>query len=132
MRPFSPAGDSFLTKSQVRDTRTVMLLLPGPRPKFREIVGVPGAGDRSKQPFEQDDPDLYLRTVCETDAGIVISGAKFETGAPYAHVAFVKPTVGNWVAQNRDYAVACIVPLNSPGVRHICRMPLTASSGLDA
>jgi 4-hydroxyphenylacetate 3-monooxygenase len=83
-------------------------------------------GDRSKQPFEQDDPDLYLRVVRETDAGIVISGAKFETGAPYAHVAFVKPTVGSWVAENRDYAVSCIVRLNSPGVRHLCRMPLHA------
>jgi 4-hydroxyphenylacetate 3-monooxygenase len=83
-------------------------------------------GDRSKQPFEQDDPDLYLRVVKETDEGIVISGAKFETGAPYAHVAFIKPTVGNWVPENRDYAVSCIVKLNAPGVRHICRMPLTA------
>jgi 4-hydroxyphenylacetate 3-monooxygenase len=81
-------------------------------------------GDRSKQPFEQDDPDLYLRVVEENDEGIVICGAKFETGAPYAHVAFVKPTVGNWVEQNRDYAVACIVKLNAPGVRHVCRMPL--------
>jgi 4-hydroxyphenylacetate 3-monooxygenase len=89
-------------------------------------------GDRSKQPFEQDDPDLYLRVVRETDAGIVIAGAKFETGAPYAHVAFVKPTVGSWVAENRDYAVACIVKLNSPGVRHICRMPLIAGGAAGA
>jgi 4-hydroxyphenylacetate 3-monooxygenase len=86
-------------------------------------------GDRSKQAFEQDDPDLYLRVVRETDAGIVIRGAKFETGAPYAHVAFVKPTVGNWTERNRDYAVACIVKLNSPGVRHICRMPLLVGGG---
>lgn len=82
-------------------------------------------GDRSKQPFEQDDPDLYLRVVRETKEGIIISGAKFETGAPYAHVAFIKPTVGQWIEQNRDYAVSCIVRLNSPGLRHICRMPLT-------
>jgi 4-hydroxyphenylacetate 3-monooxygenase len=80
-------------------------------------------GDRSLQPYEQPDPDMFLRVVRETDAGIYISGAKFETGAPYAHVAFIKPTVGAWVEQNRDYAVSCIVPLNSPGVRHICRMP---------
>lgn len=89
-------------------------------------------GDRSKQPFEQDDPDLYLRVVKETAEGIVICGAKFETGAPYAHVAFVKPTVGNWVEQNRDYAVACIVKLNAPGVRHICRMPLLPGASGEA
>ncbi len=80
-------------------------------------------GDRSKQPYQQDDLDFYLRVVEETDAGIVISGAKFETGAPYAHVAFLKPTVGAWIPENRDYAVSCIVPLNAPGVRHVCRMP---------
>ncbi|MGI4946047.1 MAG: 4-hydroxyphenylacetate 3-hydroxylase N-terminal domain-containing protein [Janthinobacterium lividum] len=81
-------------------------------------------GDRSRQPCEQSDPDLYVRVVRETEEGIVIRGAKFETGAPYAHVAFVKPTVGVWNEANRDYAVACIVRLNAPGVRHICRMPL--------
>ena len=81
-------------------------------------------GDRSRQPSEQADPDLSVRVVRETADGIVIRGAKFETGAPYAHVAFVKPTVGTWNEANRDYAVACIVRLNAPGVRHICRMPL--------
>jgi 4-hydroxyphenylacetate 3-monooxygenase len=81
-------------------------------------------GDRSKSPHQQDDPDVYLRVVKERDDGIVIRGAKFETGAAYAHVAFVKPTVGNWIEANRDFAVACIVPLNAPGIRHICRAPL--------
>ncbi|MCC7272000.1 MAG: 4-hydroxyphenylacetate 3-hydroxylase, partial [Alphaproteobacteria bacterium] len=59
----------------------------------------------------------------------VIRGAKFETGAPYAHVACVKPTVGNWVEQNRDYAVSAIVPMDAPGVRHVCRMPLPRGDG---
>jgi 4-hydroxyphenylacetate 3-monooxygenase len=81
-------------------------------------------GDRSKQPYQQDDLDMYLRVVQERDDGIIIRGAKYETGACYAHVAFVKPTVGNWIPENRDYAVSCIVPLNSPNVRHICRAPL--------
>ncbi|MDR5836352.1 4-hydroxyphenylacetate 3-hydroxylase N-terminal domain-containing protein [Caballeronia sp. LZ034LL] len=81
-------------------------------------------GDRSKQPYQQDDLDMYLRVVEERDDGIVIRGAKYETGACYAHVAFCKPTVGNWIPENRDYAVACIVPLNAPNVRHICRAPL--------
>ncbi|MGE0719109.1 MAG: 4-hydroxyphenylacetate 3-hydroxylase family protein [Alphaproteobacteria bacterium] len=86
-------------------------------------------GDRSRQPFEQDDPDLYLRVVKETDAGIVIRGAKFETGAPYAHVACVKPTVGAWVEENRDYAISAIVAMDAPGVRHVCRMPLPRGDG---
>jgi 4-hydroxyphenylacetate 3-monooxygenase len=82
-------------------------------------------GNRSKQPYQQQDPDHYLRVVAERDDGIVVSGAKFETGASYAHVAFIKPTVGQWVPENRDYAVACVVPLNAPGLRHICRPPLS-------
>jgi len=86
-------------------------------------------GDRSKQPYQQKDPDHYLRVVQERDDGIVISGAKFETGASYAHVAFIKPTVGQWIPENRDYAVACIVPMNAPGLRQICRPPLNRGAG---
>ena len=46
----APARDSFLMKSQVRETRRVMLLLLGPRPKFFGIDGVPAPGNKSKQP----------------------------------------------------------------------------------
>ncbi len=86
-------------------------------------------GDRSKQPYQQRDLDLYLRVVKERDDGIVIRGAKFETGAAYAHVAFIKPTVGQWVPENRDYAVSCVARLNAKGVRHICRPPLPKVGG---
>ncbi|MFA5521188.1 MAG: 4-hydroxyphenylacetate 3-hydroxylase N-terminal domain-containing protein [Castellaniella sp.] len=81
-------------------------------------------GDRSKQPYQQEDLDVYLRVVEEREDGIVLRGAKYETGASYAHVAFVKPTVGQWLPENRDFAVSCIVPMNSPNLRHICRAPL--------
>lgn len=87
-------------------------------------------GDRSLQPSEQQDKDMFVRVVRETAEGIVIRGAKFETGAPYAHIAFVKPTVGVWTEANRDYAVACVVRLNAPGVRHLCRMPLYPQPGV--
>ena len=90
-------------------------------------------GDRSLQPYQQQDPDMFTRVVRETDAGIIIRGAKFETGAPYGHVACVKPTVGNWIEQNRDYAISALVPLNAPGVRHLCRARLSGNGGdLDA
>lgn len=88
-------------------------------------------GDRSKQPYQQDDPDMYLRVVEERDDGIVLRGAKYETGASYAHVAFVKPTVGQWLPENTDYAVSCIVPMNSPNLRHICRAPLIKDADPD-
>jgi len=78
-------------------------------------------GDRSLAPQDQD-PDMMVRVVKETDAGIVIRGAKFETAAAYADQAFLKPTVGAWSNQKlSDYAVGCIVKMGAPGVKHICR-----------
>ena len=40
-------------------------------------------GDRSKRPQDQD-PDMLVHVVKETDAGIIIRGAKYETAAAYA------------------------------------------------
>jgi 4-hydroxyphenylacetate 3-monooxygenase len=68
-------------------------------------------GDRSKPPQEQD-PDMLLHVVKETDAGIIVRGAKYETAAPYANQAFVKPTNANWGnAALSDYAVGFICDL---------------------
>ena len=62
-------------------------------------------GDRSKRPQDQD-PDMLLHVVKETDAGIVVRGAKYETAAAYANQAFVKPTIANWGDDKlSDYAV---------------------------
>ncbi len=78
-------------------------------------------GDRSKRPQDQD-PDMLLHVVRETDAGIVVRGAKYETAAAYANQAFCKPTIANWGdAELSDYAVGFIVEMNQPGIRHICR-----------
>ncbi|MFZ1728167.1 MAG: 4-hydroxyphenylacetate 3-hydroxylase family protein [Albidovulum sp.] len=78
-------------------------------------------GDRSKAPQDQD-PDMLVHVVKETDAGIIIRGAKYETAAAYSNQAFLKPTIANWGdAKLSDYALGCIVKMNAPGVRHICR-----------
>jgi 4-hydroxyphenylacetate 3-monooxygenase len=80
-------------------------------------------GDRSKRPQDQD-PDMLLHTVKETDAGIVVRGAKYETAAAYANQAFVKPTIANWGDDKlSDYAVGFIVPMGASGIKHICRSP---------
>src|SRR6185503_8762775 len=64
-------------------------------------------GDRSKRPQEQD-PDMLVHVVKETDAGIVIRGAKYETAAAYANQAFLKPTIGNWGdSKLSEYALGC-------------------------
>ncbi|MFO0998290.1 MAG: 4-hydroxyphenylacetate 3-hydroxylase family protein [Alphaproteobacteria bacterium] len=78
-------------------------------------------GDRSKRPQEQD-PDMLLHVVKETDKGLIIRGAKYETASAYANQAFVKPTIANWGDDKlSDYALGCIVKMNAPGLKHICR-----------
>ncbi len=78
-------------------------------------------GDRSKRPQDQD-PDMLLHVVKETDAGIVVRGAKYETAAAYANQAFTKPTIANWGDEKlSDYAVGFICDLSSPNLRFISR-----------
>ncbi|GIS90306.1 MAG: hypothetical protein CM1200mP20_03470 [Pseudomonadota bacterium] len=78
-------------------------------------------GDRSKAPQDQD-PDMLLHVVKETDQGIIVRGAKYETAAPYANQAFTKPTIANWGNDTlSDYAVGFICDLGSPGIKMICR-----------
>lgn len=78
-------------------------------------------GDRSKRPQDQD-PDMLLHVVRETDRGIIVRGAKYETAAAYANQAFVKPTIANWGdSELSDYALGFIVPMGAPGIKHICR-----------
>ena len=78
-------------------------------------------GDRSKKPQDQD-PDMLLHVVKETENGIIVRGAKFETAAAYANQAFVKPTIANWGdSEQSDYAVGFIASMGAPGMKHICR-----------
>ena len=78
-------------------------------------------GDRGRHPREQD-PDVLLHVIRETDNGIVVRGAKFETAAAYANQAFVKPTIGDWGNDAlSEYAVGFIADMGAAGVRHICR-----------
>ena len=82
-------------------------------------------GDRSKRPQDQD-PDMLLHLVKETDKGIVVRGAKYETAAAYANQAFVKPTIANWGDDKlSDYALGFICDMNAKGLKHICRTGFT-------
>ncbi|MFC9454404.1 4-hydroxyphenylacetate 3-hydroxylase family protein [Streptomyces sp. NPDC056983] len=78
-------------------------------------------GDRSKRPQDQD-PDMLLHVVRETDSGIVVRGAKYETAAAYSNQAFTKPTIANWGdSELSDYALGFIADMGSPGLKYICR-----------
>jgi 4-hydroxyphenylacetate 3-monooxygenase len=93
------------------------------RDPFHVSANTDPKGDRSKHPREQD-PDVLLRVVGETDNGIVVRGAKFETAAAYANQAFVKPTIADWAGETHsEYAVGFLAHMGAPGIKHICRSP---------
>lgn len=86
-------------------------------------------GDRSLAPQDQD-PDMLLHVVKETDAGIVVRGVKYETAAAYANQAFTKPTIANWGnAELSDYAVGFICDLSSSGLKFLCRGGFAGAHG---
>ena len=88
-------------------------------------------GNRSRTPQEQD-PDMLLHVVKETDAGLIVRGAKYETAAPYANQAFTKPTMANWGdSPFSDYAVGFICDLGTPGLKFICRAGFSGNRPLE-
>src|SRR6478752_2168983 len=75
--------------------------------------------DRHK-PAEQV-KDVYVSIQKETDAGIVVSGAKVvATSAAITHYNFMGQNAAIPV-NDTDLAVMFITPLNAPGVKVICR-----------
>ena len=92
-------------------------------------------GDRSKKPSQQADPDLYTRVVEKRPDGIVVRGAKaHQTGIVNSHEFIVMPTTALG-PDDADYAVACAIPVDAPGVIHIFGRQtndLRRSGGIDA
>jgi 4-hydroxybutyryl-CoA dehydratase/vinylacetyl-CoA-Delta-isomerase len=73
-------------------------------------------GDRARPPALQDDKDAYLRVVERRPDGVVIRGAKLHISlAAAAHELMVIPTKAMKPGEE-DYAIACMVPVNAPGV----------------
>jgi len=74
-------------------------------------------GDRSKRPSQQEDADAYVRVVERRADGVVIRGAKLHiTAASLAHELMTIPTKAMKAGED-DYSIACVVPLNAPGVK---------------
>lgn len=73
-------------------------------------------GDRSLAPAKQSDPDAYVRVVDRRPDGVLIRGAKLHiTAAAFGHDLIVMPTKSMKPGEE-DYAIACAVPVGSPGV----------------
>ena len=76
-------------------------------------------GNRSRGPAEQEHPDYYVRVIERRRDGIVVRGAKVHTSVtPNANELFVIPT-RNLTEDDRDYAVAFCIPVNTPGLKQI-------------
>jgi aromatic ring hydroxylase len=76
-------------------------------------------GDRSLGPLQQDHPDYYVRVVEERADGIVVRGAKVHTSvSTNSHEVIVLPTRA-MRAEDKAYAVAFAVPVNTPGLKLI-------------
>ena len=77
-------------------------------------------------PVDRDRPPNEVGDVCchvekETDAGIVVSGAKVvATGSVLTNYTFVAHH-GLIPVQDKKFAIVFMVPTNAPGVKFICR-----------
>src|SRR5258708_26104078 len=78
--------------------------------------------DRSR-PVERQDKDLAAKITKETDAGIVIRGARMvSTLCAYADDILVMPsTFLSTNAEAAPYAFRFSIPVATPGLRFICR-----------
>ncbi|UCD59276.1 MAG: 4-hydroxyphenylacetate 3-hydroxylase family protein [Candidatus Hydrogenedentota bacterium] len=73
-------------------------------------------GDRSLPPHQQPEPDVFVHVTERRKDGIVISGSKqHQTGAVNSHEILLMPTIALREADS-DFAVACAVPADAPGV----------------
>lgn len=80
------------------------------------IAMTDGKGDRSKRPHEQEEKRSYVHVKERRKEGIVLSGTKaIITGAPYMHELLVMPC-RNMVEEDKDFAIACAVPIDAPGL----------------
>ena len=76
-------------------------------------------GDRSLGPTLQEHPDYYVRIVEERPDGIVVRGAKVHTSVvTNTNEVIVLPTRA-MRADDRPYAVAFALPVNTPGLKLI-------------
>jgi len=77
--------------------------------------------DRSKRVSDQNDPDLILHIVGETKQGAVIRGLRtLATLAPLSDEVLVYPNRPR-EPDELDYAIAFAIPMNTPGLKIVCR-----------
>ncbi|MBM7081358.1 4-hydroxyphenylacetate 3-hydroxylase family protein [Micromonospora sp. WMMD734] len=84
--------------------------------------------DRTRSASEQEENDLYLRVVKETDGGIVVRGAKMIGTAAAFGDEVVVGTIEPLAPQDVEYALSFSVPLDTPGLKFVSRTSYEASA----
>jgi 4-hydroxyphenylacetate 3-monooxygenase len=75
--------------------------------------------DRGRPPHEVQ--DVYVHAERETDAGLIVSGAKVvATGSALTHYNFVGQ-YSTLPLQQEEFAVVFVLPMDTPGLKLICR-----------
>ena len=101
----------------------------------KQDLGITGGvtdvkGDRSLHPSKQNQhKDYYLRIVDRQEDGIVVRGAKVHISAtPCANEVLCLPcrTHGE---EDKDYALAFALPLNTPGIKLLAVEPVSRTYG---
>ena len=81
--------------------------------------------DRSKQPYQLDDPFTVLGVVRETSEGIIVRGARMLATLPISDEILIFPSTVLKIADElKPYALAFAIPNNTPGLSLQCREPL--------
>lgn len=74
--------------------------------------------------------DVYIHAIKETDAGLIVSGAKnVTTNAALTQYAFVGQDGGVHV-RTKPFATTFLLPMNTPGVKIICRPSYEMTAGM--
>ena len=73
------------------------------------------------RPSQQSDPDMYLRVVERRKDGIVVRGAKAHTSGGVVCEELVVIAQRAMREDDRDYAVAFAIPVDTPGITLVAR-----------
>jgi 4-hydroxyphenylacetate 3-monooxygenase oxygenase component len=86
--------------------------------------------DRSLQPQNEpravSEEELVLHVVEETKDGVIVRGAKqLATAAPISHETYVSLSATFVRRANTEFVLAFAIPTNTPGLKILCREPVS-------
>lgn len=89
--------------------------------------------DKSRLRHEQADPAIPLRVIERTADGLIVHGIKrIATAAPYADELLVWPFPPTFLPGEEDYAMVFAIPMNTRGLKTLCRPSFAPASGTAA